>query len=115
MFCDKCEDLLSSLGHPDEVYYKDGDHWSHTGMLYVHAPSSTSLHQLLPKVSYSYRQLGIDVLFSTITNQVAKIIVHCNAPNHAEFCSYAMCHFKLSLAEGELGFAINTSSSSAHS
>ena len=109
MFGDGSEDLLSSLGHPDEVYYKDDDHWSHTGMSRVRAPTSTFLRQLSPEVSYSYQHLGIDVLFSTTTNQVAKIIVHCNAPNHAEFCSYARCHFKLSLAEGGRGFAINAS------
>jgi len=53
MFGDRSEDLLSSLGHPDEVYYKDDDHWSHTDMPHVRAPTSTSLRQLPPKVSYS--------------------------------------------------------------
>ena len=44
---------------------------------------------------------GVDVLFDGESHQVKKLVLHSNAPGHADFTAHSKCHFRLQLEPQE--------------
>ena len=90
------QDVLLTLGCPDNVWYKE-DHHVH---LCGYPPQRAN--PAAGGVYFSYRRLGLSFLIDTKPQQVKKIVLHTNVPGYFEFCTYSRCHFKASLTSGGL-------------
>ncbi|CAF4963672.1 unnamed protein product [Rotaria sp. Silwood1] len=92
-FDDTCQDILSVIGSPNNVYYKTDD------KIKIHNPSPTiSLSQRSQDKSdfyYNYVNFGMDILFDGQSHTVKKFILHTNFPCHYLFDSYFPCNFEL--------------------
>ena len=110
-FGDRCEDVLSALGTPDEVYYKDSRHSKSVGDL-GDSQIVSKQSGLKSDVSYAYRHLGMDVLFDSGKNAVSKLVLHSNVPDHYEFCRYSRCFFKFSVSKDGVSSSSGRSTSS---
>ena len=111
-FGDRCEDVLSALGTPDEAYYKDSRHSESVGVL-GNSQIVSKQSGLKSDFSYAYRHLGIDVLFDSGKNAVSKFVLHSNVPDHYEFCHYSRCFFKFSASKDCISSSGDNSSSSS--
>ena len=89
-FGDHYEDVVSVLGSPSSVYYKDDHHSAHIGPLAKHNKS-------LGDVSLAYSWLGVDIILSAQNWTVSKFVLHSNVPDHYQFCSYDRCSFAFSI------------------
>ena len=79
LFCCHTQDVLGSIGPPDEVCYKDTNEFF-----------------------FNYKHLGLDILFSGETCRAKKFILHANAPGHFEFTSYSRCSFMFSITSDSI-------------
>jgi len=86
------EDVLTLLGAPSRVYYKDED------KMRIHSPQA---HRRAPApfsdYFYNYFTLGLDALFDGKYHRLRKFVLHTNYPGHYNFNMYHRCEFKLSL------------------
>lgn len=90
-FRDSPQDVMSSLGAPDKIFYKDED------KMRIHSQSQNKLPT--SKTSdyfFNYFTLGLDILFDGTSHQVKKFILHTNYPGHYDFNIYHRCHFSIS-------------------
>eukprot|EP01116_Phalansterium_solitarium_P022448 TRINITY_DN741_c0_g1_i1.p1 TRINITY_DN741_c0_g1~~TRINITY_DN741_c0_g1_i1.p1 ORF type:complete len:400 (+),score=174.33 TRINITY_DN741_c0_g1_i1:154-1353(+) len=106
-FTSTTQDVLSMLGPPTRVFFKQQD------LMKIHvggtaSPAQSQLHappQQHETVSatvsgsgdyfYNYCALGLDVLFEPRTHRAVKFVLHSNFPAHAEFNTYVKCNFRL--------------------
>eukprot|EP01103_Thecamoeba_quadrilineata_P012684 TRINITY_DN3325_c0_g1_i1.p1 TRINITY_DN3325_c0_g1~~TRINITY_DN3325_c0_g1_i1.p1 ORF type:complete len:376 (-),score=48.56 TRINITY_DN3325_c0_g1_i1:128-1255(-) len=100
-FGSSTQDVLSLLGPPSQVYFKQED------KLKIHSSgpyAGTSCSDYF----YNYFLLGIDILFDINTHVVKKFILHTNFPCHYDFYRYIKCNFEISV-EKETEFNTETS------
>eukprot|EP00042_Codosiga_hollandica_P054552 m.740698 g.740698 ORF g.740698 m.740698 type:complete len:430 (-) comp58930_c0_seq4:86-1375(-) len=74
-FGDTPQDLLSEIGAPDEITYKQDS----------------------SDYFFNYFSRGVDFLFNGQTHQVIKIILHSNHVAHYDFSIYSRCNFQIDL------------------
>lgn len=86
---DCCQDILTELGAPDDVFYKSED------KMRIHAVKRSE--PPCADFFYNYFALGIDVLFDAQTNTAKKFILHTNVPGHFDFYRYAKCNFRIQI------------------
>lgn len=86
-FQSSTEDVLTLLGPPSKVFYKEED------KMKIHTSSYSGLGCC--DYFYNYFNLGIDLLFDSQTHLIKKFILHTNFPSHHEFNQYVKCNFKL--------------------
>lgn len=85
------QDVLSDLGPPDEIFYKEEDKMRiHLASALEHQNSNSGNVALAARSGcgdyfYNFYSLGFDILFDSHTHTVRKIVVHSNFPNHHEF------------------------------
>jgi len=106
-FGSSTQDVLSLLGPPSQVYFKQED------KLKIHSAgpyAGTSCSDYF----YNYFVLGIDILFDMNTHVIKKFILHTNFPCHYDFYRYIKCNFEITI-ENETEFNIETSTLSADS
>lgn len=100
-FDDTCQDVLSVIGSPNNVYYKTDD------KIKIHNPSPTnSSNQRSQDKSdfyYNYVNFGMDILFDGQSHTVKKFILHTNFPCHYLFDSYFPCNFELLVRNYQTG------------
>lgn len=90
-FSDSPQDVMSTLGSPDKVFYKDEDKMRiHSSSQHKQQVSNTSDY------FFNYFTLGLDVLFDGLYHRVKKFVMHTNYPGHYNFNSYHRCLFSLS-------------------
>nr|CAG4641727.1 EOG090X06XP [Eurycercus lamellatus] len=86
------EDVLTLLGTPSRVFYKDED------KMRIHSPQA---HRRAPTpfsdYFYNYFTLGMDALFDGKYHRLKKLILHTNYPGHYNFNMYHRCNFTLQL------------------
>nr|CAG4636205.1 EOG090X06XP [Eubosmina coregoni]SVE69825.1 EOG090X06XP [Eubosmina coregoni] len=91
-FGSTAEDVLSLLGSPSRVFYKDED------KMRIHSPNA---HRREPApfsdYFYNYFTLGLDALFDGKYHRLKKLVLHTNYPGHYNFNMYHRCEFKLQL------------------
>ncbi|XP_057366695.1 PHAF1 protein CG7083-like [Daphnia carinata] len=86
------EDVLTLLGAPSRVFYKDEDKMRiHSPQAHRRAPASFSDY------FYNYFTLGLDALFDGKYHKLKKFVLHTNYPGHYNFNMYHRCEFKLQL------------------
>jgi len=83
------QDVLSSLGPPSRIFYKDED------KMKIHTNSYSGLG--CEDYFYNYFALGVDILFDVQKHVVKKFILHTNFPCHHEFNRYVKCNFIIRL------------------
>lgn len=92
-FGDTLQDVVSALGSPSKVFYKEED------KMKIHAQNS---HKLLTSRSsdyfYNYLTLGMDVLFDAQSHAVKKFVLHTNYPGHYNFHMYYRCQFTIAVS-----------------
>eukprot|EP00163_Fabomonas_tropica_P026204 TRINITY_DN471_c1_g1_i4.p1 TRINITY_DN471_c1_g1~~TRINITY_DN471_c1_g1_i4.p1 ORF type:complete len:388 (+),score=63.76 TRINITY_DN471_c1_g1_i4:197-1360(+) len=91
-FRSSAQDLLSDIGVPDAVHYKEGNKMA------IHDPSAVSngtdgTHN--QDYFYNYFSQGFDVLIDGSNHRVKKIVMHTNFPNDPDFNQYSKSHFVL--------------------
>ncbi|XP_040360973.2 phagosome assembly factor 1 isoform X5 [Ixodes scapularis] len=91
-FGDTVQDVVSALGSPSKVFYKEED------KMKIHAQDS---YKLLTSRSsdyfYNYFTLGMDVLLDANRHTVKKFVLHTNYPGHYNFNMYYRCQFSIAL------------------
>lgn len=91
-FGDSVQDVVSSLGAPNRVFFKSED------KMKIHSPSAHRRVQTKRSdFFYNYYTLGLDVLFDARTQRCKKMILHTNFPGHYNFNMYHRCEFQLQL------------------
>ncbi|XP_065200197.1 PHAF1 protein CG7083 [Planococcus citri] len=88
-----CQDVMSLLGSPSQVFYKSED------KMKIHSPNA-HLHVKTPRRSdyfFNYFSLGLDILFDAKTQRMKKFILHTNYPGHYNFNMYNRCDFRICL------------------
>lgn len=91
-FGDSVQDVVSSLGAPNRVFFKSED------KMKIHSPSAHRRVQTKRSdFFYNYYTLGLDVLFDARTQRCKKMILHTNYPGHYNFNMYHRCEFQLQL------------------
>lgn len=103
LFGDSCQDVMSALGAPCKVYYKDED------KMKIHSTSPDK--QVINPESdyfYNYFTLGLDILFDGSKHRAKKFILHSNYPGHYDFNIYHRCYFELQLKHGESEMLVTT-------
>eukprot|EP00164_Ancoracysta_twista_P000607 GFYU01000803.1.p1 GENE.GFYU01000803.1~~GFYU01000803.1.p1 ORF type:complete len:385 (+),score=88.50 GFYU01000803.1:285-1439(+) len=88
------QDVLTELGPPSKVFYKEED------KMRIHA-SDVDTAGGMTDYFYNYFDLGVDILFDAHMHTVKKFTLHTNFPGHTEFNQYAKCNFKIFLANDE--------------
>jgi len=88
-FNSSTQDLISELGPPTRVYYKEED------KMRIHSNASNTTGY--PDYFYNYFSVGIDFLIDAHTHKVKKFILHTNFPTHYEFNQYVKCNFRIQL------------------
>eukprot|EP00123_Amoebidium_parasiticum_P000783 comp11683_c0_seq1/m.6221 comp11683_c0_seq1/g.6221 ORF comp11683_c0_seq1/g.6221 comp11683_c0_seq1/m.6221 type:complete len:426 (-) comp11683_c0_seq1:175-1452(-) len=88
LFGDSCQDVLSEIGPPSKVFYKEED------KMKIHARSAKSSTKC-SDYFYNYFDLGLDILFSATTHTVTKFVLHTNFPCHYDFNVYQKCNFRI--------------------
>jgi hypothetical protein len=83
------QDVISELGPPTRVYYKEED------KMRIHSVSSNGVSYA--DYFYNYFPLGLDFLFDAHTHTVKKIVLHTNFPTHFEFNQYSKCNFRIAV------------------
>jgi len=81
------QDVLSILGAPSRVFFKEED------KMKIHTTSYEGLG--CADYFYNYFSIGLDILFDIHTHVVKKLILHTNFPTHYEFNQYVKCNFKI--------------------
>lgn len=105
-FNDTCQDVMSVIGTPNNVYHKSEELEKLIGQMNengngVNGGNGTSGAQLPANPAqyndyfYNYITLGLDVLFGANTGRAVKFILHSNFPCHYNFNSYFMCNFEI--------------------
>lgn len=91
MLGDTCQDVLSAIGPPHAVFYKQEN------KMRIHAAREASCEDSAasPDYFWNYFALGIDLLFDGYAHTVRKIVLHLNYPDHDDFNDYERCHFYL--------------------
>lgn len=90
-FGDSCEDILSAIGSPNQVHYKDED------KMRIHCPKDLQSSKNNSDYFFNYTNYGVDILFDASTHRVKKLILHSNYPNHYDFNMYYRCQFLIPL------------------
>eukprot|EP01111_Echinosteliopsis_oligospora_P010833 TRINITY_DN3434_c0_g1_i1.p1 TRINITY_DN3434_c0_g1~~TRINITY_DN3434_c0_g1_i1.p1 ORF type:complete len:320 (+),score=60.69 TRINITY_DN3434_c0_g1_i1:94-1053(+) len=97
-FASTTQDVISELGVPSRVYYKEED------KMRIHSASASPSGETgYTDYFYNYFQLGIDILFDAQHHVVKKFVLHTNFPTHYEFNQYCKCNFKIELPPDEEG------------
>jgi len=91
-FNSSLQDVISELGPPARVYYKEED------KMRIHSSSSSGVEYA--DYFYNYFSLGLDILFDARRHIVKKFVLHTNFPTHFEFNQYAKCNFKILVPNG---------------
>lgn len=92
LFGDSCEDVATSLGAPNRIFFKSEDKMKiHSSSVNRQAQSKRS------DIFFNYFTLGIDVLFDARTQTCKKFILHTNYPGHFNFNMYHRCEFQFLL------------------
>ena len=105
-FGDHCQDVMSKLGAPARVFYKQEDKMRIHGIRGTPLNPGASLNNASPEsvqppqsdFFFNYFTLGFDVLFDAETNRAKKFILHTNYPGHCDFNIYHRCYFELNLS-----------------
>jgi len=87
------QDVLSSLGAPSRVFFKEED------KMKIHTTSYEGLG--CADYFYNYFNLGVDILFDIRTHVVKKFILHTNFTTHYEFNQYMKCNFRITNGKEE--------------
>nr|CAG4643989.1 EOG090X06XP [Lepidurus arcticus] len=91
------QDILSALGNPSRIFYKDDD------KMRIHSPQP---HRRIPGAYsdyfFNYFTLGLDLLFDGYSHLLKKIVLHTNYPGHYNFNMYHRCEFQLGLPEDKV-------------
>ena len=109
-FGDTPQDVVSELGTPDSVYYKQAG----AADSFAAAPAAAAAAAAAAggrgspaggggaacDYFYNYRARGVNVLFSGALHRATKIVLHANAPGHPDFGAQARCNFRLHLGSG---------------
>ena len=96
-FNDKLQDVLSALGSPSKIFYKDED------KMRIHSIKKTMLTRKQSDFFCNYFSLGVDILCDARTSRVKKFILHTNFPGHYNFDIYARCPFSIRMTRGGEG------------
>lgn len=92
LFGDSCQDITTSLGTPNSVFFKSED------KMKIHSPNAHRRPQTKRSdFFFNYFTLGIDILFDARTQRCKKILLHTNYPGHYNFNMYHRCEFNLEL------------------
>jgi len=86
-FTSTTQDVLSILGSPSRVFFKEED------KMKIHSSSYEGLG--CADYFYNYFNIGMDILFDIRTHVVKKFILHTNFPTHFEFNQYVKCNFRI--------------------
>ena len=108
-FGDRLEDVLSKLGAPSSVYYKNRDYpmySSSEGMIDQLVTASQLKH--MSDVFLTYPKLGLDLLLDSSQNRVVKVILHCNNPCQYDFATHSRCFFNFSISENGLSTSMDS-------
>eukprot|EP00128_Syssomonas_multiformis_P007197 Colp12_sorted_trinity150504_noHs@142 len=97
LFGDTCQDVLSTLGPPTKVYYKEED------KMRIHSAGNSDKGIKCSDYFYNYFELGFDLLFDAYVHQVKKIVLHTNFPGLYDFGRYYKCNFSISCSSSESG------------
>lgn len=81
-FNDSCQDVLSVLGAPEDVFTKGMD------QLNIHQKQKEE-HGYF----WNYYRLGLDILFHSTTHRVQKIVMYNNIIEHYQVMRYSKCNF----------------------
>eukprot|EP01100_Stratorugosa_tubuloviscum_P004572 TRINITY_DN2149_c2_g1_i2.p1 TRINITY_DN2149_c2_g1~~TRINITY_DN2149_c2_g1_i2.p1 ORF type:complete len:433 (-),score=132.97 TRINITY_DN2149_c2_g1_i2:70-1368(-) len=87
-FDSSVQDVLSELGPPNHVYYKEED------KMRIHSGQG-NFGTGCGDYFFNYFNLGVDFLFDIITHEVKKITLHTNFPLHYDFSRYTKCNFSI--------------------
>eukprot|EP01101_Sappina_pedata_P006888 TRINITY_DN3530_c0_g1_i1.p1 TRINITY_DN3530_c0_g1~~TRINITY_DN3530_c0_g1_i1.p1 ORF type:complete len:389 (+),score=112.11 TRINITY_DN3530_c0_g1_i1:49-1167(+) len=82
------QDVLSVLGPPSQVFYKDED------KVKIHSEEGYSGIGCADYF-YNYFALGFDILFDINTHTAKKFILHTNFPSYYNFHRYSKCNFTI--------------------
>jgi hypothetical protein len=88
------QDVVSDLGPPDKIYFKEQD------KMKIHSSSGVAVGMKGTEYFYNYFSLGLDILFDVTKHTVKKIILHTNFPSHYDFNRYTKCNFRITKSEG---------------
>ena len=93
-FRSSTQDVLTELGPPDDIYFKEID------QMKIYLGNSSSEYEPPFALThtdyfYNYYYLGIDFLFDRYTHLVKKIVLHTNITGHFDFHRYRKCNFLL--------------------
>jgi len=94
-FGDSAQDVISCLGPPDDVFYKD-DRRSRRR-------KERSAPEAPVDVFLNYFRHGIDILIDGSAKTVKKFLLHANVPGHYNFTRYARCNFSVKLEADSIG------------
>ncbi|KAI6651559.1 hypothetical protein LOD99_5167 [Oopsacas minuta] len=97
LFNDKLQDVLSALGSPSKIFYKDED------KMRIHSMKKTMHTRKQSDFFCNYFSLGVDILCDAKTSRVKKFILHTNFPGHYNFDIYARCPFSIRMTRGGVG------------
>lgn len=93
-FNDKLQDVLSALGSPSKIFYKDED------KMRIHSMKKTLHSRKQSDFFCNYFSLGVDILCDAKTSRVKKFILHTNFPGHYNFDLYTRCPFSIRMIRG---------------
>jgi hypothetical protein len=93
-FGDTCQDVMSALGCPSKVYYKDED------KMKIHTSATHKMAQADRRSDYffNYFTLGVDILFDSQTHRACKFVLHTNFPGHYDFNVFYRCKLRIPLS-----------------
>ena len=92
LFNDKLQDVLTALGYPSRIFYKDED------KMRIHSVKKPMHTRKQSDFFCNFFSLGVDILCDAKTSRVKKFILHTNFPGHYNFDIYARCPFSIRLA-----------------
>lgn len=97
LFDDTCQDVLSTIGTPSNVFFKSEElsKLYNNENLLAQALSQSNNNQF--DYFYNYTTLGLDILFNADTHRISKFVLHTNYPCHYNFHSYYMCCYEIPL------------------
>eukprot|EP01125_Pyxidicula_operculata_P014729 TRINITY_DN4940_c0_g1_i1.p1 TRINITY_DN4940_c0_g1~~TRINITY_DN4940_c0_g1_i1.p1 ORF type:complete len:339 (-),score=42.24 TRINITY_DN4940_c0_g1_i1:214-1230(-) len=87
-FGDSPQDVVTALGAPQHVTYKD-----ETQLAIQGKHNSTPTYQW--DYFYNYFERGIDILFDASTHSIKKFVLHTNFPSQRLFNIYQKCHYRI--------------------
>lgn len=93
VFGDSIQDILTALGAPEKSYYQEKP----SRLLARNAHEVLSDTVPSGDLYLNYKSLGFDVVISSKSHEVDRIVLHSNFPGHQDFSLYQRCPFTLDI------------------